>query len=1054
MCHVAKIMMKGDTFRMNVADTKPYNADFDGDEMNLHMPQDDESVSELLNLAAVPYQIISPANNSSIIGIFQDSLLGAHQFTRNNGVDLSKREAMNLLMNLDKFDKNILNSDNIKSYDILTQILPEFSIYNKNQQSGDVLEIENGKFKQGKLNKGNIGSNSVGILHRICNDYGNFACANFVNNFQNIITDYMKTSSFTVGISDLISDNKTKSEIKNRIEENKKDVRSLIEKIQVGLFVNDTGKSNNEEFELQINNILNKTTAASGEIGRKKLSKNNNFVTMVNAGSKGSDLNLSFMISCLGQQNVNGKRIPYGFDYRTLPHFTKFDDSPKARGFVESSYIDGLSPEELFFHAMGGRTGLIDTAVKTSQTGYIQRRLIKGMEDLKLEYDMTVRNNKGKIVQFSYGDDGFDTCKMETQKNPLIDMSDEDIYSHFHINDELLSNIDISLNSKITKERSLYNDKIKYYSNMFINFRDEIINFVNKKMNIDKICLPVNFKFIINNIDKQLHGSNNKNVVDLTPLEYLKIVEISFNNLKLHVINPNNLFMMMYFFNLSPKILLQKRFNKLSLNYLLDNIKYIYKKSIVSPGEMVGMIAAQSIGEPTTQMTLNTFHFAGVSSKSNVTRGVPRIEEILSLSANTKNPSLTIYLKDIDETNREKASNIANMIENTCLSDIVDFIEICHENNLDKSNHVEDTNFVHKFNEFEKILYDCNNEEKNEENTYYNWIIRIKLNDSAMLDKNITVNDIHFTLKTIYKNDIKCCFSDYNDKNLIFRIHVNKLKDKSKDKKNVNLNSDQSDDIYYIKTFQDNLLNKIVLRGIKKIKNVLLRKLKGKLIQEENGKYTTVESFKDENDENKNVWVLDTIGSNLLDVLSLDYIDNSKTITNDIVETYNILGIEAARQTIYNELKDVIEFDGGYVNSHHMELLCDRMCYSTNMISIFRHGINNDNIGPIAKASFEETPEMFLKAARHGELDNMCGVSGNIMCGQEGYFGTGSFQTLLDSVQFKKFSQEYTVKTEYDTDLQNFQNSQCNTLIIENDISKIKDKNWEINDDDYMPDGL
>ena len=191
-----------------------------------------------------------------------------------------------------------------------------------------------------------------------------------------------------------------------------------------------------------------------------------------------------------------------------------------------------------------------------------------------------------------------------------------------------------------------------------------------------------------------------------------------------------------------------------------------------------------------------------------------------------------------------------------------------------------------------------------------------------------------------------------------------------------------------------------------------------------------------------------------MDVLSLDYIDNSKTITNDIVETYNILGIEAARQTIYNELKDVIEFDGGYVNSHHMELLCDRMCYSTNMISIFRHGINNDNIGPIAKASFEETPEMFLKAARHGELDNMCGVSGNIMCGQEGYFGTGSFQTLLDSVQFKKFSQEYTVKTEYDTDLQNFQNSQCNTLIIENDISKIKDKNWEINDDDYMPDGL
>ena len=134
---------------------------------------------------------------------------------------------------------------------------------------------------------------------------------------------------------------------------------------------------------------------------------------MVEAGSKGSDLNISQMISCLGQQNVDGKRIPYGFENRTLPHYTQFDDGPLARGFVENSFISGLSPQELFFHAMGGRVGLIDTAVKTSQTGYIQRRLIKGMEDLIVTYDMTVRNNKGKIIQYSYGDDGIDTVKVE-----------------------------------------------------------------------------------------------------------------------------------------------------------------------------------------------------------------------------------------------------------------------------------------------------------------------------------------------------------------------------------------------------------------------------------------------------------------------------------------------------------------------------------------------------------------------------------------------------------------------------------------------------------------
>jgi DNA-directed RNA polymerase II subunit RPB1 len=166
------------------------------------------------------------------------------------------------------------------------------------------------------------------------------------------------------------------------------------------------------------------------------------------------------MISCLGQTNVDGKRIPYGFDSRTLPHFNKFDDSPGARGFIENSYISGLTAPELFFHAMGGRIGLIDTAVKTSQTGYIQRRLIKGLEDLKVEYDMTVRNNKGKIIQFAYGDDGFDSTKTENQNIPLVGMSLEDIYLHFDIigsNDQHNDLLDIYTKgtiSRIKKQRA------------------------------------------------------------------------------------------------------------------------------------------------------------------------------------------------------------------------------------------------------------------------------------------------------------------------------------------------------------------------------------------------------------------------------------------------------------------------------------------------------------------------------------------------------------------------------------------------------------------------
>ena len=352
---------------------------FDGDEMNLHMPQDPESEAELKNLAAVPYQIVSPANNSSIIGIYQDSMLGSYQFTRPN-IRFSPRDAMNILMMFNNVNEHqlldaIKKDGGVTNFDILTQIMPPLSMKYKTKSFKDdkddiktsnaVVEIKNGTYVRGQMDKSVLGARTRGLLQRVCNDFGNFASAKFVDDLQNVVTEYMKSVAFSVGISDLISDQKTNDEIVQVITKKKTDVKNLIDQVQIGIFENNTGKTNEEEFETQVNSILNQATSESGKIGLKNLSKDNRFVIMVNAGSKGSDLNISQMISCLGQQNVDGKRIPYGFESRTLPHFTKYDDSPGARGFVESSYINGLSPQELFFHAMGGRVGLIDTAVKS-----------------------------------------------------------------------------------------------------------------------------------------------------------------------------------------------------------------------------------------------------------------------------------------------------------------------------------------------------------------------------------------------------------------------------------------------------------------------------------------------------------------------------------------------------------------------------------------------------------------------------------------------------------------------------------------------------------------
>jgi DNA-directed RNA polymerase II subunit RPB1 len=864
------------------------------------------------------------------------------------------------------------------------------------------INIKNGVYLSGQMDKGVLGGRTKGLLQRICNEFGNMASSNFIDNLQNVVTEYMNGHGFSVGISDLISDQKTNDEIIKVITNKKTEVKNLIDQVQMGIFENNTGKTNEEEFETRVNSILNQATAEAGKIGLNNLSKGNRFVEMVKAGSKGSDLNISFMVSCLGQQNVDGKRIPYGFEHRTLPHFSKYDDSPSARGFVESSYINGLTPQELFMHAMGGRVGLIDTAVKTSTTGYIQRRLIKGLEDLMVNYDMTVRTNKNKIVQFQYGDDGVDTMKCEDQEIPIVEMSRQDIYNHYLVPEEsgkgkMLSNVFLkNVLSRFKKQNQEYIKQMNEMVEEMMVAREDIIKQVFKNKGDKSLTCPVSFVHVIQTVHGQCELSSSS-FVDITPLEAFQMIHAYFERLnKNYYSKPTRLFRILYFYYLSPKeLLIVKRFNKTTLTLLLDTIVLHYKRSLISPGEMVGMTAGQSIGEVSTQMTLNTFHFAGVASKSNVTRGVPRIEEILSLSSEIKNPSLSVYLKPEDERQKDKARTIMYMLEHTNLEEIVQSTEICFDPDDLNTLIEEDKECIEQYKAFESMVNECNEMDlETDNNEKSKWIIRMVLDPEVMLEKNITMDDVHFALKSCYSNQISCIYSDFNSDKLVFRIRMNDVLKSANSRggqKKTNVNPlDQSDNIYILKNFQDQLLKKVVLRGIENIQKVILRKILDNVV-EENGTY-----------KKHDIWVLDTVGTNLIDVLGLDYIDNTRTISNDIIEIYNVLGIEAARQAIYNELVDVVEFDGTYINYHNYSVLVDRMTFTHKLISIFRHGINNDDIGPIAKASFEETPEMFLRAARHAELDTLRGVSANVMCGQEGYFGTSAFQVVLDIEEMTK----------------------------------------------------
>jgi len=693
----------------------------------------------------------------------------------------------------------------------------------------------------------------------------------------------------------------------------------------------------------------------------------------------------------------------------------------------------------------------------TSQTGYIQRRLIKGLEDLKVDYDMTVRNNKGKIIQFAYGDDGFESTKTENQIIPLVGMSIEDIYMHYDIvglNEQSNDVIQIYTKgaiSRIRKQKAETQEKCKKYIDMMIEARDNIVKSIFKNKNENSIKIPVSFQNIIVNIQGQL-GLGPASTVDITPMEAFEMIEENFKKMNRFAFAPlTRLFEIMYYFYLSPKdLLVNKRFHRKALTILLETITLKHKEALVHPGEMVGVISGQSIGEPTTQLTLNTFHLSGVASKSNVTRGVPRIEEILRLTKNPKNPSLTVHLKPADELEQDKADNYAIMLEHKKLVDVVKSIQICFDPNDQATTIADDRTLMEQYYEFERLINGCLDQSTMETTPQKSkWVIRMELDAETLLDKNITMDDIHFAItNSHYGNDISCVYSDYNSDKLVFRIRMNSSIFTKGKKRGIAETLDQSDEIYLLKNFQDSLLNNVVLRGVNGIDNALARKLQNSVLNED-GKFVR-----------KDTWVVDTTGSNLLDTLAIDYIDASRTFSNDIREIFNVLGIEACRQVIYNELSEVMEFSDVYINYHHLSLLCDRMTCNQGLVPIFRSGLLGDNVGPIAKATFEVHTEVFLDAARHGDFDHMRGVSANVMCGQLGNYGTGAFQLVLDMKEMENLEAvEMDNKNASDEIEKAFgkmedKSDVCSktNITIRNNIANIQSHgNASMCDDDYNP---
>ena len=972
---------------------------FDGDEMNAHIPQSYEAATELAEIAAVPHQIVTPRHAKPLIGVVQDTLVGSYRITRPH-VNFNRREFMNMMMWNKRFEgavpKGAVTAEGkiprFNGQQVLSQLMPPINLEMGNDQYKDkggnenYVKIREGEVLQGIFTKDIFSKPSKGIIHTTFRDYGPTDTVNFIDSMQNTIEQFLVYNGFSVGISDLIADENTRKQMEDVVKERKQAIEKILLQIHLDLFDNNTGKSNQIEFENKVFVELNKATDESGKIGLGALSNENRLVAMVRAGSKGSTINISQMMACVGQQAPEGKRIPYGFTDRTLPHYKKYDDGAEARGFVESSFIDGLTPQEFFFHAMSGREGLIDTAVKTADTGYIQRQLVKAMEDLTVQYDGTVRDSRMNVVQFRYGEDGVNATKIESASLGLAKLSDAEIRRDYGME---AADVGAVLAEGVLRGED--GGALAAFAEQVLADRMMLVEGMNRSRQDTALFASVNIERVLTNVavtfrlDKSIAGKT-----DLTPSYVLTGIDRIIAKTQPY----HKLWMALLRFHLAPhKLIMIERFTRKAFDAMCEMILIKNWQGWALPGEQVGIIAAQSIGEPSTQMTLNTFHLAGVAAKSNVTRGVPRLKELLKVTQNPKAISLTVTLKPEFRESREKARKVAQDLELTLLKDITVKAAIYYDPDDSESVLEEDRNLIKFYKAFEDEVDpvtapveqgagdDGVETAAAVRNSWSPLLLRLELDRERMFMKNISMDDIAYVLRQSYGNAINLVYSDYNSQKLIMRIRI---------PPDAGDEFDVMDRLITIKRTQNRILTGIVIRGVPGIKAVTFRQDKDLMeFNEEEGVYKQVTQY-----------VLDTDGTNFLAVMNHPYVDGLKLTSSHVHDVYENLGIEATRTTLIQEITTLFEEAG--VNNRHLGLLCDVMTRAGRLMSVDRYGINKMDIGPLAKASFEETEKILLRAALFGECDPVTGISANIMMGQPIRGGTGFFSVLFDESAFMR----------------------------------------------------
>ncbi|CAF1577254.1 unnamed protein product [Rotaria sp. Silwood1] len=850
------------TFRFNECICSPFNADFDGDEMNLHLPQTEEAKAEALVLMGTKSNLVTPRNGEMIIGATQDFLTGAYLITQRD-VFFDRAKACQLLTWI------LTNKDGLEKID-----LPPPTIY-KPCQLWTGKQLFNVILRLNNSCKDIINLRAKGKAY---SGEGEDLCCN-----DGFIV--IRNSRLLLGCIDKsVLGANGKTNVFYLLLRDCSEVAAAVAMARLARLTS---------YYLKLSDVRE----SAGKLCLQELQRSSNSpLIMAISGSKGSNINISQMVACVGQQAISGSRVPNGFEDRSLPHFEKDSKIPAAKGFVENSFYSGLTPTEFFFHTMGGREGLVDTAVKTAETGYMQRRLVKCLEDLCCQYDMTIRTSTNDIVQFTYGGDSLDPIFLEGKDQPV---DYERIYQHvrakYRYNDEY------PLNGNDMNDYIYQQLQQNEYSIMDEEYKSQIIKFIhNVSLKVDQFRI----KYRINDNSMAIIDEDEQELQSNLNQKRVSTIIINRSNKKQRSI-PNVLYEI-------------ERCTKSQLYEFLQLCKYKYGRARLEPGTAVGALCAQSIGEPATQMTLKTFHFAGVASM-NITLGVPRIKEIINAVKTPSTPLITTEL--INEQDQNFARKVKGRIEKTYLGQISQYIEEVYE--------CDDCYLLIKL-DLDRIR-----------------LLQLEITPMSIIDSIVTDKK----MKKVKYNQLELISSD------IITLHVN--------------DTSKGNMYYTIKRYKEVLPN-IVVKGISTVDRAVIT------LDDKNGiKYK-----------------LFVEGEGMRDVMGIQGVNANKTISNNTMEVFRCLGIEAARTTIINEIVYTMGSHGIGLDVRHVMLLADLMTYKGEVLGMTRNGLAKMKESVLMLASFERTIDHLYDAAYHGQKDTICGVSECIIMGIPIRIGTGIFQLL------------------------------------------------------------